>query len=65
MLLAVLLILILILVSTIAGFTALGLEFVKVGLVSVRVVVCADDTGVSWDDLTILNNDLRGKTVSD
>lgn len=58
MLLSVFLILILSLCS-VARITTLRVEFVEVGLVSGRVVICADDSGIGGDDLSILNDDLQ------
>jgi hypothetical protein len=54
----VLLVSVLIIVLLIWGVAALSLEFLEVGLVSVGVVVRANDAGICRDDLTIFDNNL-------
>lgn len=51
-------IIILVLALCVTGFATLSFEFGKVGLVSVGVVICADNSGISGNDLTIFDDNL-------
>jgi hypothetical protein len=57
---AVLLVTVVVLVTMLfGGVVELRLQFPDVVLIAIGVVVATDDAGISWDDLAVLNNDLR------
>ena len=41
------------------GVMELCLEFPDIGLIAIGVIVRTDNASISWDDLTILNDDLE------
>ena len=61
---AVLLVSVLILLLLVGRVATLSLELLEVGLVSVGVVVRADDAGIGGDDLTIFDDNLHDAVIS-